>query len=170
MKGKKKFPVGRAVLCIVLAILIIAANGAAWYFQGYLDNMYTIYEAEGGSVESVSYEEAIAHGNDVSYRILQEGSVLLKNDNNVLPLASGTTKVNLFGWRSSKMVFGGAGSGFVDDSDAVSLETALKEKNIAINTDLMKLYTATALRATVKALARRISLSLRCQHLPTQTL
>ena len=79
----------------MLAVLIIAANGAAWYFQGYLDNMYTYYEAEGGSVENDSYEEAIAHGNDVSLRILQEGSVLLKNDNNVLPLASGTTKVNL---------------------------------------------------------------------------
>ncbi len=70
MKSKKKFPVFRAVLCGVLAVLILAANGAAWYFQGYLDNMYTTYEAVGGSAEAVSYEEAIAHGNDVSLRIL----------------------------------------------------------------------------------------------------
>lgn len=138
---KKKFPVGRTVLCIVLAILIIGANGAAWYFQGYLDNMYTTYEAVGGSGETLSYEEAMAHGDDVSLRILQEGSVLLKNDNNVLPLSADTTKVNLFGWRSSKMVFGGAGSGFVDDTNAVSLETALGEKNIEVNSELMKLYT-----------------------------
>ena len=141
MNGKKKFPVFRVVLCAVLAVLMIAANGAVWYFQGYLDNMYTIYEAEGGSTETVTYEQAIAHGNDVSSRILQEGSVLLKNDNNVLPLSADTKAVNLFGWRSSKMVFGGAGSGFVDDADAVSLQTALGAKNIAINEDLMKLYT-----------------------------
>jgi len=141
VKSKKKFPVFRAVLCGVLAILILAANGAAWYFQGYLDNMYTTYEVVGGSAEAVSYEEAIAHGNDVSLRILQEGSVLLKNENNVLPLPQGTDKVNLFGWRSSKMVFGGAGSGFVDDADAVSLQTALSEKGIDINESLMKLYT-----------------------------
>lgn len=141
MKKKNKFPVLRAVLCGVLAVLILAANGAAWFFQGYLDNMYTTYEAVGGSAEALSYEDAIAHGNDVSLRILQEGSVLLKNDNNVLPLPSGTTAVNLFGWRSSKMVFGGAGSGFVDDSDAVSLQTALSEKGIAVNENLLKLYT-----------------------------
>lgn len=141
MKKKNKFPIFRAILCGVLAILIIAANGAVWYFQGYLDNMYTVYDVVGGNAEAVSYEEAIAHGNDTSMRILQEGSVLLKNENNVLPLAQGTDKVNLFGWRSSKMVFGGAGSGFVDDADAVSLQTVLDEKGIAINTDLMKLYT-----------------------------
>ena len=41
-------------LRVVLAILIAGANGAAWYFQGYLDNMYTMYEAEGGSAEAVS--------------------------------------------------------------------------------------------------------------------
>ncbi len=141
MKNKKKFPIGRAILCIVLAVLIIGVNGAAWYFQGYLDNMYTTYEAVGGSSETLSYEEAMAHGDDVSIRILQEGSVLLKNDNNVLPLPSDTKKVNLFGWRSSKMVFGGAGSGFVDDTNAVSLETALSEKDIEVNSELMKLYT-----------------------------
>ena len=88
MNGKKKFPVFRVVLCAVLAVLMIAANGAVWYFQGYLDNMYTIYEAEGGSTETVTYEQAIAHGNVVSSRILQEGSVLLKNDNNTSSITS----------------------------------------------------------------------------------
>lgn len=141
MKNKSKFPIARSVLCGVLAVLILAANGATWYFQGYLDNMYTTYEATGTNAENVSYEEAVENGNNVSHKILQEGSVLLKNENNVLPLAQGTNKVNLFGWRSSKMVFGGAGSGFVDDANAVSLEAALKENGIEINEDLMKLYT-----------------------------
>ena len=88
MNGKQKVPVFRVVLCAVLAVLMIAANGAVWYFQGYLDNMYTIYEAEGGSTETVTYEQAIAHGNDVSSRILQEGSVLLKNDYNTSSITS----------------------------------------------------------------------------------
>jgi beta-glucosidase len=138
---KRSFPVGRAILCAVLVVLIAGVNGAAWYFSGYLDNMCTVYEASSSNNEQVSYEEAIANGNDVSLRILEEGSVLLKNDNDTLPLAEGTTKVNLFGWRSSKMVFGGGGSGFVDDTDAISLEDALKEENIEVNQSLMKLYT-----------------------------
>lgn len=141
MKKKTGFPKGRAILCGVLAILIIAANIAVNYFSGYLDNMYTVYEAEGGGVDDVSYEDAVAHGNDVSKRILQEGSVLLKNEGDILPLSADIEKVNLFGWRSGKMVFGGAGSGFVDDADAVSLQTALAEKNIEVNTELLDLYT-----------------------------
>lgn len=140
MKKKSGFPVGRAILCGVLALFIIAANVAVNFFAGYFDNMYTVYEAEASEVNHVSYEEAMAHGQQVTADILREGSVLLKNENNTLPLAN-TTKVNLFGWRSTKMVFGGAGSGFVDDTTALSLEDALKEQGIEANPALLKLYT-----------------------------
>ena len=140
MKKKSGFPVGRAILCGVLALFIIAANVAVNIFAGYFDNMYTVYEAEASEVNHVSYEEAMAHGQQVTADILREGSVLLKNENNTLPLAN-TTKVNLFGWRSTKMVFGGAGSGFVDDTTALSLEDALKEQGIEANPALLKLYT-----------------------------
>ena len=140
MKKKSGFPVGRAILCGVLALFIIAANVAVNFFAGYFDKMYTVYEAEASEVNHVSYEEAMAHGQQVTADILREGSVLLKNENNTLPLAN-TTKVNLFGWRSTKMVFGGAGSGFVDDTTALSLEDALKEQGIEANPALLKLYT-----------------------------
>jgi protein-export membrane protein SecD len=141
MRNNKGFPVLRAVLAIVMVILMIGCNIAVNYFSGYLDNMYTVYAAEGTDAESLTYEEAIAHGNDVSKRILEEGSVLLKNENNVLPLSANTKKINLFGWRTTNMVFGGAGSGFVDASTAISLQAALEEKNIQVNTDLLKIYT-----------------------------
>ena len=137
---KKKFPVGKAVLCGVLALVMIAANIAVSIFSGYFDNMYTVYEADASEVKHVSYEEAIAHGEAVTAQVLREGSVLLKNENKALPL-SNVNKVNLFGWRSTKMVFGGAGSGFVDDTTALSLESALKEQGIEANPALLKLYT-----------------------------
>ena len=140
MEKKSGFPVGRAVLAGLLALIMIAANIALFIFGGYLDNMYTIYEAEETEARNVTYEEAIAHGEAVTAEILREGSVLLKNENQALPLSADTTKVNLFGWRSSRMVFGGAGSGFVDDTNALSLEAALAEQNVEINPDLMKMY------------------------------
>ena len=140
MEKKSGFPVGRAILCGVIALLMIVANGAVAFFAGYLDNMYTVYEAEESAISNVSYEEAMAHGEAVTAEILREGSVLLKNANQALPLGN-VSKVNLFGWRSTKMVFGGAGSGFVDDTTAVSLETALKEQGVEANPALLKLYT-----------------------------
>ena len=124
---RKRFPVLWLVIEIVLIALFVTVNVVVAYFSGYFDNMYTVYEAAGGqSVAEVTYDQAIADGNAVSEDILEEGSVLLKNENSVLPLKG--NKVNLFGWRSSCMVFGGAGSGFVDESNAVPLQTALKEK------------------------------------------
>lgn len=140
MNKKKGFPIGRAALVGIIAVLAIALNVAVSIFAGYLDNMYTVYEAEESEVNHLSYEEAVAHGENVSRQILQEGSVLLKNDNGALPLPAGTQRVNLFGWRSSKMVFGGAGSGFVDDTKALSLQDAFTENGIEVNGDLLKLY------------------------------
>lgn len=141
MKNKRKIPILQSVLCVLLALVMLAANGAVWYFSGYLDNMYTKYQAIPTTGETVTYEQALDHGNDVSLRILQEGSVLLKNENSALPLPADLQQVNLFGWRSSKMVFGGAGSGFVDDANAVSLQTALEERGIQVNQELLDLYT-----------------------------
>lgn len=137
---RKRFPVLWLVIEIVLIALFVAVNVVVAYFSGYFDNMYTVYEAAGGqSVAEVTYDRAIADGNAVSEDILEEGSVMLKNENGVLPLKG--NKVNLFGWRSSCMVFGGAGSGFVDESNAVSLKTALNEKGVEVNDDLLDAYT-----------------------------
>ena len=95
MEKKSGFPVGRAILCGVIALLMIVANGAVAFFAGYLDNMYTVYEAEESAISNVSYEEAMAHGEAVTADILREGSVLLKNANQALPLGN-VSKVNLF--------------------------------------------------------------------------
>ena len=137
---QKKFPVGRLILSVILAIFVIAGNIAVNYFSGYLDNMFTKYEVDEEDENKISYEDAISHGENVTAEILREGSVLLKNEEKILPLSEETQKVNVFGWRSSKMVFGGAGSGFVDDSKAVSLQDALKNSGIETNEELLKFY------------------------------
>ena len=60
----------------------------------------------GGTISEKSSEEA----KELCTEIAEEGIVLLKNDDAVLPLASGT-KVNVFGWSSTNPIYGGTGSG-----------------------------------------------------------
>ena len=85
---------------------------------------------------------------DVGERISEEGTVLLKNENNALPLTKDETqKVSLLGFSSYYPVMGGdmgstltANSG--TDADTVDFVGALAAKGFAINTELQDLYTA----------------------------
>ncbi len=67
-----------------------------------------------------------------------EGIVLLKNKDNALPLAN--KNINVFGYSSNYIVYGGAGSGAADETKNVSLQTALKNKGFTLNEDLMAFY------------------------------
>lgn len=61
-----------------------------------------------------------------------EGIVLLKNDNNALPLASGES-VSLIGRFAADPVYGGAGSGTVDPNDCVTLHDGIAAAGLTIN-------------------------------------
>ena len=58
---------------------------------------------------SASKEEVLEKGNELTKEICEEGMVLLKNDNCVLPL-SANSKVSVFGKNSVNPVYGGSGS------------------------------------------------------------
>lgn len=77
-------------------------------------------------------------GYELSVAINEEGYVLLKNDDNVLPLAN--TKVNIFGDDAYNFVYGGSGSAGADQSGATSLFEAFEEKGISYNKDLDTTY------------------------------
>ncbi|WP_294451648.1 glycoside hydrolase family 3 N-terminal domain-containing protein [uncultured Gemmiger sp.] len=72
--------------------------------------------------------------------IAEEGIVLLKNDDNALPLT--TTKLNVFGWSSTNPVYGGTGSGSLSDQyPTVSLLEGLTAAGFEINQTLTDFYT-----------------------------
>lgn len=98
-------------------------------------------------------EEALAassaSGQELSKRIVEEGSILFKNDNDVLPLDYSTDKkVNVFGWRSVDWIHGSVGpnaSGGVapetgDYKTNVGLLKALQNYGISYNTRLKSMY------------------------------
>jgi beta-glucosidase len=90
-----------------------------------------------GSISDETSEEAKA----LCQAIAEEGIVLMKNDNNTLPLASGT-KLNVFGWSSTNPVYGGTGSGSLSDAfPTTSLLEGLTDAGFEVNQDLVDFYT-----------------------------
>ena len=82
--------------------------------------------------------DIIEMSSKVAVELEQEGIVLLKNEDNVLPLNG--KKVNIFGAGSVVPFLGGAGSGAITTDDPVTFYEALDENNIEYNTELRSLY------------------------------
>ncbi len=90
----------------------------------------------GGTISEKSSEEA----KELCTEIAEEGIVLLKNDDAVLPLASGT-KVNVFGWSSTNPIYGGTGSGALSAAyPTVDFLQGLTDAGIEYNTALVDFY------------------------------
>ena len=73
-------------------------------------------------------------------QIAEEGIVLLKNEDNILPLKN--TKVNTFGWSATNPVYGGTGSGSLSGAyPTVTLLQGLTDAGLEYNTALTDFYT-----------------------------
>lgn len=97
-----------------------------------LDGTYT-YTSDYGSTD-----ELLQAHKDLNETLSEEGSVLMKN-NGTLPLKSGDA-VTLFGTNSHYPYYGGQMGGSVEESQAVSLETALEESGFKLNPTMIQLY------------------------------
>ena len=129
-KSKKFLIRSEAGLAIALA-LGITLNLVAF------GPMYTVINLAmgGGSIS----EESMAEAYEVNLELVGEGVTLLEN-NGTLPLASGSN-LNVFGWASVAPVYGGVGSGALNDQYAVTdLITGLKNAGVNVNQDLVDFY------------------------------
>ena len=68
-----------------------------------------------------------------------EGTVLVQNNDNTLPLAADNKKINVFGWASTAWLGGGSGSGGVSGVNT-DLLAALTAYGVAYNTELTDMY------------------------------
>lgn len=88
-------------------------------------------------------ESSIA-GKELAVEIAEEGDVLLKNENNVLPLKSYERKVTLFGMHSVDLVVAGGGSGAGTlDNDGIehsTLQSSLEDAGFKVNPRTISLY------------------------------
>lgn len=86
-------------------------------------------------------------GAELNKQFADEGFVLLKNENNALPLSSYEAKVTAFGYRSVNLQMGGSGSGagntaYVDQYGLYisTLETSLNEVGMELNPVMAEFY------------------------------
>lgn len=100
------------------------------------DDDATYYKSEYDSVADLMKD-----GRETATEVLQEGAVLLKNDNNALPLAGGS-KVSLVGVTSYDPVYGGTGSGSISAEDAIDFSKSLESAGLEVNPTLKKAYTS----------------------------
>lgn len=79
---------------------------------------------------------------EVTRQASSEGMVLLKNDNETLPLKSDISKIAAFGITSCEIITGGTGSGDVNEAYSVALVEGLQNTGFTVNENLQTLYSA----------------------------
>lgn len=71
--------------------------------------------------------------------VVANGAVLLQNKDNALPL-KGNEKVTLFGTSAARFIYGGTGSGGMNNADATTLKDALEADGFTVNPTLWAFY------------------------------
>ncbi|NLI54486.1 MAG: beta-glucosidase [Clostridiales bacterium] len=122
-----------AIWAVVLCLLAFGIYSAAPYVGDFMSlmSLKIISDTPAG-------EAARANGAVVAEEISDEGIVLLKNADDLLPLTNG--KVNVFGYAAYNIRYGGSGSGGGDASSAVDLFTGLANAGISYNETLDGFY------------------------------
>ncbi len=148
-KPKKKMTRRGFIASGAVAAGLVAVTGAlnigTNMFKSALDHYIgsgttTIESAEGSEDWDTEYYDqqyrgrgsAAEDAKTIVVEIEGEGIVLLKNDNDALPLASGT-EVSLLGRYAADPVYGGAGSGTVDANDCIDLYEGISAAGLVIN-------------------------------------
>ena len=139
----KKANITRRTAIAASAVSIL--GGTAKYVWDHYSGAITMAAGQGGgTLKNMDSEESQAARGDskVCVETIQgEGTVLLKNEDNLLPLPADTTKVCLFGRCSYESNYTGGGSSGCNRDDDVTLLAALESRGMEYNTTLYNLYT-----------------------------
>lgn len=124
----------RFIAWAVAAVLVAVLAFAAAPFVGVIKNLLSL-EIDSSSPEALAARTA---GSEVSARVAEEGIVLLTNDDGALPLSG--DRINVFGFESFNLRYGGAGSGAANLSEATTLYESLAAHGITPNADLIAVH------------------------------
>ena len=142
---KSKHIVGGASIAVLLAAGIVGNSLCSIYYsqiQAYMQRFVTSSESA-NSMTDLSKDDAYTQALQLCEEVESEGLVLLKNDNDTLPL--GTDKINLFGYNSYKTVYTDYGSGGHHNEDQnFNFIDGFEFAGLQLNPDLTKFYQTTA--------------------------
>lgn len=118
---------------IVTAVAVIVAVSTMLF--GPLNTMLSLLSGSGTLTD-----QTIAKTKDLAVDIEREGIVLLRNEDGTLPLSS--DQVNVFGWASTNPIYGGTGSGSMNDQyETTSILQGMQDAGLKTNTTLTDFYT-----------------------------
>ncbi len=133
-KGAAKYMIRKQGIMAVVLALVITVNLICW---GPMSSLISLATGSGTISEETSNEAT-----RLCTEIAEEGIVLLKNDESLLPLKT-DTNLNVFGWASTNPCYGGTGSGSLSDAyETVSLLQGLEHAGFKLNTGLSDFYKA----------------------------
>ena len=130
-KPKKRLIRWQALFAWLLAV-VVCVNAIC--FGVYGDTL----NAALAEKKDISEEAKEASRNTVQ-ETAEEGIILAKNEDKVLPVTD-EKKLNVFGWASTNPIYGGSGSGASDSSSSVSLLQGLENAGFELNTELTDFY------------------------------
>lgn len=128
-KTRKFLYILSSLLLGILIIFNLAVNQYAMIINTY----FSASQINQSEVKKTT-EQAMA----LTEKIEGEGAVLLENKNEVLPLQN--QKVNVFGYASRNVVYGGTGSGGGKEDNNVDLQQGLKNAGFQVNDQLTTFY------------------------------
>ena len=132
---KKRMALPRTVAVWVVVLLIIGMIGNA--LSPIVTNLSHIM-GQKFTDQTADAQAARAAGEAFATDISDEGIILLKNENDLLPLNN--KKVNIFGDDAYNFKYSGGGSGAVDLTNCVTLFKGLEMAGIAYNPELDEMY------------------------------
>jgi len=132
--AKKKSKVGAISALVAIGAVMIVINTALSRLQNTIAlGLGSVYSSSVNTSASQGAEENYLEGFEASVNIMSEGTVLMKNTENLLPLKE-NSKVTILGAGSYNYVLGGTGSaGGKEDEYTISMYDALAEAGLDIN-------------------------------------
>ena len=135
-KANKQMGVIGAVIAVVLVIVMIATAVLSVGGADFISMWWSSFSETGNTTVDMTKGEAIVNTKEVALRVMEEGAVLLRNEDGCLPLAP-DAKVNLFGYRAlnEARIVGSSNVGS-EDLATISLPDALNEAGFQVNETL----------------------------------
>lgn len=152
--GKKYIGFLTAAICFLLVVGIVANYLALIRYPLVMNKTFgkgtaTINQVSGSEnwdsqyvkTTASSRDEAIAAAEDHSVSEMAEGAVLMKNENNALPLSASETKVTLLGVNTASISAGSQGEGTnAMGGEQTTLADGLTQSGFSVNPSTVELY------------------------------
>ena len=138
-KVRKPHPVLHGIGLVLSAILLVAVLVGTYFLSTMATIIDSFIGAPSGHYSDAEIADTKVNAEALSADVEAEGTVLVQNNDNTLPLSADTKKVNVFGWASTAWLGGGSGSGGVSTVNT-DLLAALTAYGVEYNTELTDMY------------------------------